>query len=200
MSTLSVMCLYELSVWKVTPVFSTTENLHPWEKVPLMIEESWWLIRQKHTLFIQLFKLKPNLIFLPLYKVLIRKVSYCCSTSVWKFSHSKLALKGFPCTFSMIQNLKCVTIYPMKTQQQISNCADWLFFLALSLVRYGCRHRSSHESGYRAFYCSAHRKGSDRRSTRHGVSHDTSRKDDTFDFHHTAVHNGIFINETIYFL
>ena len=128
MSTLSVMCLYELSVWKVTPVFSTTENLHPWEKVPLMIEESWWLLRQKHTLFIQLFKLKPNLIFLPLYKVLIRKVSYCCSTSVWKCSHSKLALKAFPCTFSMIQNLKCVTIYPMKTQQQISNCADWLFF------------------------------------------------------------------------
>lgn len=64
MSTLSVMCLYELSEWKVTPVFSTTENLHPWEKSPLMIEESWCFIGQKHTLFMQLFKLKPNLIFL----------------------------------------------------------------------------------------------------------------------------------------
>ncbi len=56
--------------------------------------------------------------------------------------------------------IKCIPAYE-DPAANLKLC--WLIFLlAVCLVSYGCRHRSSHESGYKAFHCSAHWKGSDR--------------------------------------
>lgn len=94
---------------------------------------------------------------------------------------------------NVTKKIKCIIAYQ-------DSAADlrlrWLLPLpALCLVRYGCRRRSSHESGYRAFHCSAHWKGSNRRpqnriqGTAYHVS--PSRKRTWHTLPHSKVHNGM---------